>query len=62
MEKKHVSKELSIAALLSVLLVIGFAVVIPHVHMLNEFAFGYYNTLPVAGQSTTLIVMVSQII
>ena len=51
MAKKQLPTELSITALLSVLLVTGFAIVVPQLHMLNEMVFGYYNTLPVAEQS-----------
>ena len=51
MAKKHLPTELSITALLSVLLVVGFAIVVPQLHMLNEMVFGYYNTLPVAEQN-----------
>lgn len=48
MAKKHLPHELSVAALLSTLLVTGFAIAIPQLHSLNEMAFGYYNTLPVS--------------
>tara|TARA_Y100000310_G_scaffold336436_1_gene420976 strand:+ start:144 stop:407 length:264 start_codon:yes stop_codon:yes gene_type:complete len=48
MFKKHVSKDTSYAALLSVLLVVSFAIAIPQLHMINELVFGYYNTLPIA--------------
>ena len=51
MAKKHLPKEVTVAALLSALLVTAFAVVVPQLHMLNEIVFGYYNTLPVAEQS-----------
>ncbi|PIR52657.1 hypothetical protein COU76_05320 [Candidatus Peregrinibacteria bacterium CG10_big_fil_rev_8_21_14_0_10_49_10] len=48
MTKKYLSKDCSLAALLSVLLVVGFAIVIPQIHVLNEMVLGYYNTLPVS--------------
>ena len=51
MAKKYLPKELSLTVLLSALLVVGFAIVVPGLHMLNELAFGYYNTLPVAEGS-----------
>lgn len=48
MAKKHLHSDLSLTALLSTLLVTAFAIVIPQLHVLNEVAIGYYQSLPVS--------------